>query len=45
MDVRQSMSRLHSSPFITVKNHIRGFVYDVDSGQLVEVQPDSRHAV
>lgn len=45
VDVRQSMSRLHSSPFITVKTHIRGFVYDVDSGRLVEVQPDGRHAV
>jgi hypothetical protein len=39
------MSRLHSSPFIVSKDHIRGFVYDVDTGQLVEVQPDSRHAV
>jgi hypothetical protein len=28
-----------------VKTHIRGFVYDVDSGRLVEVQPDGRHAV
>ena len=43
VDVRQSMSRLHPSPFIVSKDHIRGFVYEVDSGQLVEVQPDSRH--
>lgn len=43
VDVRQSMSRLHSSPFITAKGHIRGFVYDVDTGRLIEVQPDGRH--
>ncbi len=43
VDVRQSMSRLHSSPFITTKGHIRGFVYDVDTGRLIEVQPDDRH--
>ena len=45
VDVRQSMSRLHSSPFITAKEHIRGFVYDVDTGRLHEVEPDQRHAV
>ena len=36
-DVRQSMRRLHLSPFIAHKDHIRGFVYDVDDGRLREV--------
>ena len=39
-DVRQSMARLHHSPFIVCKHHIRGFVYDVDTGALVEVSAD-----
>ena len=42
-DVRQSMGRLHSSPFITAKEHIRGFVYDVETGKLHEVDADPRH--
>lgn len=37
-DVRQSMARLDHSPFIVFKEHIRGFVYDVDTGQLLEVE-------
>ena len=37
LDVRQSMARLQHSPFIVHKNYIRGFVYDVDNGALVEV--------
>jgi carbonic anhydrase len=36
-DVRQSMSRLKHSPFIMHKDHIRGFVYEVENGKLVEV--------
>lgn len=40
-DTRQSMARLHHSPFVGHKDYIRGFVYDVDSGQLIEVDPDS----
>ena len=36
-DVRQSMRRLHLSPFIPHKDHIRGFVYDVLTGLLHEV--------
>lgn len=36
-DVRQSMARLRLSPFVLHKEHIRGFVYDVDDGRLVEV--------
>ena len=41
-DVRQSMARLHMSPFVLHKDHIRGFVYDVDNGRLVEVSADAR---
>jgi carbonic anhydrase len=36
-NVRQSIKRLQHSPFVSHKDHIRGFVYDVDSGQLNEV--------
>lgn len=36
-DVRQSISRLVLSPFITFKEHIRGFVYEVNAGTLNEV--------
>jgi carbonic anhydrase len=38
--VRQNMKRLQLSPFITHKMHIRGFVYDVDDGNLYEVSAD-----
>ncbi len=37
-DVRQSMRRIRASPFISRKETIRGFVYDVDSGRLEEVE-------
>jgi carbonic anhydrase len=33
-NVAQSMKRLHLSPFIQHKEHISGFVYDVDTGVL-----------
>jgi carbonic anhydrase len=36
-DVRQSMARVHASPFIPHKQEVRGFVYDVGSGHLREV--------
>src|SRR5215211_2040719 len=35
-DVRQSMARIHSSPFIPHKN-VRGFVYEVENGTLREI--------
>lgn len=38
-DVRQSIQRLVLSPFLPHKDHIRGFVYDVDDGRLHEVDP------
>lgn len=36
-DVRQSIARIRSSPFIPKKDHVRGFVYDVETGRLHEV--------
>jgi carbonic anhydrase len=42
-DVRQSMSRLHRTPFLQSTQHIRGFVYDLSDGLLHEVEPDPRH--
>ncbi len=36
-DVRQSMHRILASPFVRHTDHMRGFVYDVDSGALTEV--------
>jgi carbonic anhydrase len=40
-DVRQSMARLRTSPFIPHRDRIRGFVYDVDTGRLREVEADA----
>lgn len=39
-DVRQSIRRIKSSPFVPHKDSIRGFVYDVESGKLNEVNSD-----
>ena len=36
-DVRQSVARVKTSPYIPHKDQVRGFVYDVESGQLREV--------
>ena len=43
VDVRQSMSRLHHSPFVAEKRYISGFVYDVHTGLLNEVDADPRY--
>jgi len=40
-DVRQSMQRLRMTPFIPHKDHIRGFVYEVESGRLREVTAET----
>jgi carbonic anhydrase len=42
-DVLQSIQRLRHTPFLQHKDHIRGFVYDVTTGQLHEVSesPDT----
>src|ERR1700728_74551 len=37
-DVRQSIARIKASPFIPVKDSVRGFVYEVETGRLVEVK-------
>jgi len=36
-DVRQSIARIKASPFIPKKESIRGFIYDVKTGQIHEV--------
>jgi carbonic anhydrase len=36
-DVRQSIARIKSSPFVPHKDAVRGFVYDVQTGKLTEV--------
>jgi len=38
-DVRQSIARIQASPFIPLKDSVRGFVFDVATGALREVQP------
>jgi carbonic anhydrase len=38
-DVRQSIARIHASPFIPRKGSVRGFVYEVETGRLREVAP------
>ena len=37
-DVRQSIRRIEASPFVPAKDKIRGFIYDVKTGQLNEVE-------
>jgi carbonic anhydrase len=37
-DLRQSIARIKASPFIPKKDSVRGFVYDVETGQLSEVR-------
>ena len=37
-DVRQSIRRIRANPFVPVKDKIRGFVYDVKTGRLNEVE-------
>jgi len=37
-DVRQSVARIGSSPFIPKKDSVRGFVYEVETGRLREVE-------
>jgi carbonic anhydrase len=37
-DLRQSMARVHASPFVPHKDEVRGFVYEVETGRLREVR-------
>ncbi|MGN6255912.1 MAG: beta-class carbonic anhydrase [Solirubrobacterales bacterium] len=39
-DVRQSIRRVRSSPFIPHREGVRGFVYDVDTHRLREIEVD-----
>jgi carbonic anhydrase len=39
-DVRQSIARIKASPFIPHRDNVRGFVYDVATGRLNEVEGD-----
>jgi carbonic anhydrase len=39
-DVRQSILRVRRSPFLPHRDQVRGFVYDVDTHQLREVQAE-----
>ena len=36
-DVRQSMARIHASPFIPNQDQVKGFIYDCATGSLNEV--------
>ena len=36
-DVRESIARIQASPFVPNKDSVRGFVYEVESGRLREV--------
>jgi carbonic anhydrase len=36
-DVRQSAARIQASPFISHKESVRGFIYEVETGRLREV--------
>ena len=38
-DVRQSLRRIENSPFVTKHVSLRGFVFDVATGKLIEVTP------
>ncbi|MEU9475046.1 carbonic anhydrase [Streptomyces sp. NPDC048191] len=38
-DVRQSMERVRTSPFLLHTDNVRGFVFDVRTGQLREIDP------
>ena len=38
-DVRQSIRRLQMTPFLLHKEHIKGFVYEVETGKIVPVEP------
>ena len=37
-DVTEQIARIRASPFVPLKNEIRGFVYDVKTGRLREVR-------
>eukprot|EP00898_Chlorokybus_atmophyticus_P000860 jgi/Chlat1/1775/Chrsp134S02103 len=40
-DVRASIRRIKASPFVPIKDSVRGFVYSVSTGKLTEVHDDA----
>ena len=38
--VRHSIARVRNSPFLPHRDRVRGFVYDVESGRMDEVDPE-----
>jgi carbonic anhydrase len=40
--VRQSLQRVRNSPFVAHRDHVRGFVYDVDTHALREIDAAER---
>lgn len=40
-DVRQSMERVRTSPFLLHRDDVRGFVFDVKTGMLREIDPEN----
>ncbi len=36
--IRQSIRRIRASPCVPSKDQVRGFIYDVDTGRLNEVE-------
>ena len=36
-DIRQSIARIQASPFIPHKDQVRGFIFDVATGRLLEI--------
>jgi len=41
-DIQQSIARIKASPFVPHRDQVRGFVYDVRTGRLNEIQAWSR---
>jgi carbonic anhydrase len=44
-EVRQSLARVHASPFILRKESVRGFVYEVETGRLREVWAEADEVI
>jgi carbonic anhydrase len=42
-DVRQSIARIRKSPFLPHRDRVRGFVYDVNTGRLHEIESTPRN--
>ncbi len=41
LDVRKSVARITASPFIPHRDHVHGFVYEVETGRLRHVPQDA----